>query len=448
MAYRRYKYGLTLRLFLMVLSVVFLVYAYNTGIEYVLAIAIFLFFIIIINLYTFVNKRLTEVDDFLESVKYRDFSRWFNEGSGPRDMQELHKSFNTVIRTIQSMNREREIQHIYLKEILQMVDTGILAYSLDSGQVLLQNSAFKEILDVPEFRNVSFLEKRKSDFYKDVMENYFPETTALTVLVSRDSVNMLVSNALFKIDEETFKIVAIQDIDETIDQTESVAWKKLLSVMTHEIMNSIAPISSLAETLQHHIRQAIEKPDEVALDREDLEQAIGSIRKRSDGLLMFAKTYRSLHKITELNLRRVYVSELFRNISNLMQPSLQNKSIDLNFKVEDTRLEIDIDTYLIEQVLINLLVNAVDAVDIAAKPNIRMKGYQDLRGRVIIEIIDNGKGIPEEILDQIFVPFFTTKKSGSGIGLSLCKQIMILHKGRIQIKSKEGVGTRVSLIFN
>ena len=388
------------------------------------------------------------MDDFLESIKYRDFSRFFNEKSGNGALQELHKSFNDVIRTIKAMNSEKEVQHIYLKRILEMVDTGIIAYNIKSGNVLLVNNAFKDILDVPEFKKMSFLEKRKSDFYTKICIQNHSETTSLSVLIGNDKLNVLVSDSLFKIENDLYKIVAIQNIDETIDHTESEAWKKLLSVMTHEIMNSISPISSLAETLQHHVRDNIQNPEENPLNVEDLDLGIESIKKRSEGLMMFAKTYRSLDKITQLSLSMVTIGDLFDSIKNLLLPSLEKKKIDIEFKLSDPNIKVDIDRHLIEQVLINLILNAIDATEQAKNAKVKVSASLNLKGQVIIQVEDNGNGIPDEILDRIFVPFFTTKKNGSGVGLSLSKQIMLLHKGKIKINSAVGKGTTVVLVFN
>jgi signal transduction histidine kinase len=217
--------------------------------------------------------------------------------------------------------------------------------------------------------------------------------------------------------------------------------------MTHEIMNSIAPISSLAETLQQNISLAIERPEDDSLELEDLNAGIKTIKNRSEGLLKFAKTYRSLSKVTQLNLTRIRISTLFDNIRLLMLPSINAKNIDIEFNIKSPKLELDIDTHLIEQVLINLLLNAVDACKQQENALIKVEAMLNLNRETVIKVIDNGSGIPQDILENIFVPFFTSKATGSGIGLSLCKQIMLLHKGRIIVKSVEGKGSVFSLIF-
>ena len=387
------------------------------------------------------------MDDFFESVKYRDFSRKFVEDLGPKDIRLLHKGFNDVNQVVREINAKKEVQYLYLQKILEMVDIGIIAYNLDTGEVLWANDSIKETLDLPSFKNINFVEKRKPGLFLEVFETFHSEATSVAITVKNEKLKVLISDTVFQIEEEFYKLIVLQNIDETLDHNESEAWKKLLSVMTHEIMNSIAPISSLADTLQHQIRLSSSNPAEYSLDMEDLDAGISSIRRRSEGLMKFAKTYRSLNKITHLNLEKVYVNELFDNIHHLMQPSISNKDIFIEFESVNNDLQIEIDSYLIEQVLINLILNAIDACEDVTDPKIIVSAKKDFEHHILIRVIDNGSGIPSEITDSIFIPFFTTKKNGSGIGLSLCKQIMMLHKGKIQINSEEGKGTAITLVF-
>jgi len=392
-------------------------------------------------------RRFLEMDDFFESVKYRDFSRWFSEKSGAEDIRKLHRGFNDVNSTIKNINTEKEAQHLYLQKILELVDTGIVAYNIETGVILWINDAFKEVLDIPSLKNIDFIKKRNPPLYTVIFKTKYVRENTITIDVSSNKTKILISNSNFKIKDDSFKLIVLKNIDDTLDQTESEAWKKLLSVMTHEIMNSIAPISSLAETLQSKVQLSIKNPKEHAMDVNDLEAGIESIKKRSEGLLKFAKTYRSLNKITKLNLGVVLVSDLFDTIEVLMRPSLENKNIALDFEIESPELKIEIDTYLIEQVLINLILNAVEGCKACENPSIAITAQKDIDGHSIIKIKDNGKGIPEEIIDDVFIPFFSTKKNGSGIGLSLCQQIMFLHKGKIQINSIENTGTVIRLVF-
>jgi len=456
MTYRKYKILLLLRVAILLVLLMALAYAIlflnfktNLPITIVILTAIILITILSLrNLFEFTTRRFAEMDDFFESVKYRDFSRWFTEESGPQDIRELHKGFNKVNETFKKINKEKESQHLYLQKILELVDTGIIAYNIENGTVLWINESFKKILNIPSLKSIHFIEKRKPKLYTAIFETNHVNGNTISIDTENSKIKILISSSLFNIEEDEFNLIALQNIDDTLNQNESEAWKKLLSVMTHEIMNSIAPISSLAETLQTKIRLSIESPEKHQLEIDDLELSIESIRKRSEGLMKFAKTYRGLNKITKLNVSNVLITELFENISNLLQPSLNSKNVELQFVLNTPELQIEIDAYLIEQVLINLILNALEACKNTESPKITISAEKNIEGYTIIKVADNGKGISDEIADKIFIPFFSTKKNGSGIGLSLCKQIILLHKGKIQINTVEDKGTVFSLVFN
>jgi two-component system nitrogen regulation sensor histidine kinase NtrY len=218
-------------------------------------------------------------------------------------------------------------------------------------------------------------------------------------------------------------------------------------VMTHEIMNSVAPISSLADTLKNRLEKSIPDLSNKTGAIDDLEIGIETIKRRSEGLLKFAETYRNLNKISQPNLKKVLVRDLFETLFQLMQPTLDQKNIQLDIVLKEPNLAVEADTSLVEQVLINLLVNAIEAVKDNPEPKIILSADAMQNNKVQLKITDNGAGMTEEVMEKIFIPFFSTKKSGSGIGLSLCKQIMMLHKGNIQVQSKPGRGTAFVLQF-
>ena len=403
--------------------------------------------IAVYSLYKFVIRRFVEMDDFFESVKYRDFSRWFVEEKGPQDIRTLHSGFNLVNRTIKEINSERQAQFVYLQKILEMVNVGIIAYNLDSGEVLWANDSILKTLDFPSFKNINFVKKRRPNAYIELFDTYHASTDPIKLKMNQEMLEVLISDTVFRVEKESFKLIVLQNIEDTLNRNESEAWKKLLSVMTHEIMNSIAPISSLAETLQNNIRLVQNHPYENKLELDDLNDGISSIKKRSEGLMKFAKTYRSLNKVTQINREKISAEELFKDIGDLMKPTLAQKNVHLTFEQKIPNLFLEIDTYLIEQVLINLIKNAIEACEDQLDAQVKVSAGRTNKGAMQIKVLDNGKGIPQDILDNIFVPFFSTKKTGSGIGLSLSKQIMTLHAGKIQVESRAGEGTMIRLIF-
>jgi len=402
----------------------------------------------VVDFFRFHKKAQAEVEEFVESVHYRDFSRYFDVKHAPLELQPLRKGFNEINTTLKVISKEKETQYQYLQKILELVDTGILSYEMESGSVVWMNEALKRLLQVPYLRTIHSLAKRDWNLYHEVMSLPFGENVIATAHQEKTAFKVLLSATAFQTEGKKYKLIAFQNVNEALDETESKAWQRLLSVMTHEIMNSVAPISSLSDTLKNMLnnsREAVSLENRPAF--EDLELGIDTIKRRSEGLLKFAETYRNLNKITTLNLKKVYVRDLFENLHLLMQPTLDQKNIELEIILKDPDLILEADTNLIEQVLINLIVNAVEAVKENPDPRIMLSAYYTTKNKTVIKVSDNGTGMPEELLDKIFIPFFSTKKTGSGIGLSLCKQIMMLHKGTIHVQSKEGEGTAFMLQF-
>ena len=401
----------------------------------------------VIEFYRFQRKAHTELEQFVESVHYRDFSRYFDVKHAPADLQPLRKGFNEINTTFKVISREKETQYQYLQKILELVDTGILSYEEQTGEIVWMNESLKKMLQLPYLKTIYSLGKRDEELTKQILALKPGESKIGTAHLEKTPFKVLLSATAFQTDSKIYKLIAFQNVNEALDETESKAWQKLLSVLTHEIMNSIAPISSLAETLKSRLQQSVHVLNNDSGSVDDLEIGIETIKRRSEGLLKFAETYRNLNRITTPNLRKVYVRDIFENLLRLMQPTIEQKNIELETILKDTDLTIEADINLLEQVLINLVVNAIEAVKDKTNPRIVLTGYIANNRKTVIKVADNGSGIPDELLDKIFIPFFSTKKSGSGIGLSLCKQIMMLHKGNIQVQSVEGEGTAFLLLF-
>ena len=401
----------------------------------------------LIDIFRFQKKAQDELNEFVESVHYRDFSRYFDVKHAPIELQPLRKGFNEINTTFKVISKEKETQYQYLQKILELVDTGILSYEEETGLVVWMNESLKKMMQLPYLKTIHSMERRDGGLYREILTLKPGISKIASAHFEKTSFKILLSATAFQTEGKIYKLVAFQNVSEALDETESKAWQKLLSVMTHEIMNSVAPISSLADTLKHRLQQSVTSLNDDSGSLDDLELGIDTIKRRSEGLLKFAETYRNLNKITTLNLKKVYVRELFGNLLQLMQPTLEQKDIELETILKDTDLQLEVDVNLIEQVLINLVVNAIEAIKDNPTPKIVLSAYVASNFRTVIKIADNGNGMPPELLDKIFVPFFSTKKNGSGIGLSLCKQIMMLHRGNVQVQSVEGEGTAFLLQF-
>jgi two-component system nitrogen regulation sensor histidine kinase NtrY len=400
-----------------------------------------------LDLIRFQKKAQDEVNQFVESIQYRDFSRHFDERRAPNELKPLRKGFNEINSTFKLISRERETQYHYLQKVLELVDTGIVSFDAETGETGWINEAFKNLLTIPYLKTIHSLEKREPLLYSEIINLKPGDSKVVSLTRNQQLIKVLVSASVLRSDDRQYKLLAFQNVSEALDETESKAWQKLLNVMTHEIMNSVAPISSLADTLKNRLQSPEIANSPVSSQLEDLELGIDTIKRRSEGLLKFTESYRNLNKITKLDLKKVMVRDLFENLSNLMHPTLEKKHIELEIILRDPTLAIEADINLVEQVLINLLVNGIEAVKDRDEPRIVLSAELQTNNKTIVKISDNGVGMPPELLDKIFIPFFSTRKTGSGIGLSLCKQIMLLHKGNIQVQSVEGKGSAFLLQF-
>jgi two-component system nitrogen regulation sensor histidine kinase NtrY len=446
MKFKKFEWALSLRIILLLLAMSGAAYFLVTG-NFSIAILFCAGIVpLVVNLFHFTNKSNTELQQFVESVHYRDFSRRFDEKNAPTSLLPMRKGFNEINTTFKTISKEKETQYVYLQKILELVDTGILSFENATGDVMWMNESLKQMLQVPYIKTLHSLEKRNKELYDELLLINPGENKVVSLKADKGIFKVLLSVTAFQTDNKKYKLIAFQNINEALEETESKAWQKLLNVMTHEIMNSVAPISSLADTLKNRLTLAVgDLPKSGPID--DLELGIETIKRRSEGLLKFAETYRNLNKITKLTVTQVYVRDIFETLHQLMQPTLTQKNIELEIILKDPELMLQADVNLVEQVLINLVVNAAEAVKEKNDPRILLSAYITPTNRVVIKIADNGAGMSHEIMEKIFIPFFSTRKSGSGIGLSLCKQIMMLHKGTIQVQSTEGEGSAFLLQF-
>ena len=400
----------------------------------------------------YLSRRDRDLADFLAGLRYEDYALTFGTQQVPVTAGNLRQAFNQINRSFQQLSRQKEAQHLYLQNVLALVNTGILAFydphaapategapPAVPGEVRWLNESLKQLLGVPYLRNIQALARRDAALYETLL-TLKPGENRLVRLRQQP---VLLSATVFTDEHGRSLLVAFQPVREALEETEAQAYQKLLRVLTHEIMNSVAPIASLADTLHQQLAAA---PAAGPLPA-DVSRSVAVIRQRSEGLLHFTQTYRQLSKLTAATFQAVPVWSLFEHVLALLEPILAQRGIDPDVVLADPDLCIQADPVLIEQVLINLVTNALEALHTHTAPQLRLAGYVQAPHRVVLEVVDNGAGIPDALLEEIFVPFFTTKPTGSGIGLSLSRQIMQLHRGSIQVQSAEGVGSQFYLLF-
>ena len=393
--------------------------------------------IVLLLIYILYVRRKTnrEIDECAESILYKDFSKKY-----PR--------FQTITDAFLNLAREKEAQQHYLKEMLELVDTGILAYDIETYEALWMNDAFTTMLNIPHIKNINWLKKQNEGLFNELLDIPVNESTLLTIHARKQTIKTMTNASVFQTGGKTYKLIAFHNVSATMEEVESGAWKGLLNVMTHEIMNSIVPVSSLSDTLRRKIHALKETSSPLSEpDVEDMEFALDTIHRRSDGLLRFAETYRSLSQKIVPDMKFYNLYELLNAIHSLMNPSLQQKGIGFTLKTDNPDVTAYMDRDLIEQVIINFVTNATYAVKEKENPEIHLFSGCDNEGHPYITVADNGCGISDTIRDKIFIPFFSSKKNGNGIGLSISREIVKLHNGKLHVQSQEGAGSAFTVLF-
>ena len=404
----------------------------------------------IYSLIHFVEKTNRDLARFLDSIKYSDFSQTFSGRGLGSSFDELKEAFNTVLNAFRRTRSEKEEHYRYLQTIVQHVGVGLISFHKD-GQVELFNTAAKRLLGVPRLKNIHSLESFSKLLVNTMLGMESGEKTLVKVEDQREFLQLALYATEFKLRGETITLVSIQNIQTELEEKEMEAWQNLIRVLTHEIMNSITPITSLASTAHNMLVQSsdgLKTVEHLHIETvDDISRAVQTIQKRSQGLLNFVESYRKLTKIPKPDFQIISISSLFDRVLQLMSKQIEERGVNFSTHIDPETLEVTADPELIEQVLINLVLNAIQATEKQPHPEIRLSAHMDGRGRVVLHVSDNGPGIAEEALEKVFIPFFTTKKDGSGIGLSLSRQIMRLHRGSISAQSKPNEETVFTLRF-
>jgi len=451
MVYKRFRVNSIIRILLLGLTLAgFFYILFKTTLYAALVIIGILIIYQIYSLIHYVERTNRDLASFFQAIKYSDFSQTFKDhGIGP-SFDALKRAFNEVMNAFRKTRTEKEEHYRYLQTVIQHIGIGLIAFQ-PNGEVELINTAAKRLLNVTQLKNIESLEPWSKPLVNTLL-NLRPKQRALVKVEDENELLHLALYATeFKLRGQKFSLVSIQNIHSELEEREIEAWQKLIRVLTHEIMNSITPISSLASTINELIKESLkvqsssEKMNTESLS--DVHHAVQTIQKRSQGLLHFVDAYRSLTLIQKPNFQIFLIHELFARVEKLMEADLKKKPIQLEVSIDPQSLELTADPELIEQVLINLLLNSLQAVEGRKKAKIHLDAHMDGRGRILIQVKDNGAGIPKENIEKIFIPFFSTKEGGSGIGLSLSRQIMRLHQGSISVHSKPNEETVFTLRF-
>ncbi len=441
MIYKRFKINIWIRIGLLIASSLLLAWLWLESSYFFTPIAFTIIIILqVVELIFYVEQTNRRLANFFEAFRYGDFTRTFSNMQQGSAFYELEIAMNDVMSSFQNIREDQEATLQYLESIVQHLAHGLLVFN-QNGEIITINKAAKELLGDPLLRNVNEIESSNLLLYKALQQTANRDAMLLRI---SDETRLSITVSEFKKQGQLFRIVSIKNIQNELQINELEIWQNLTRVLTHEIVNSITPISSTVST----VIPMLEKEGNLSTEtRTDLIDAMKIINRRSDALLRLVQAYHTFTRIPEPKIAPIVVAALFHEVQSLYQSDFESKNIDFQINIQPKNLIIHADRELLESVLINLLKNAIEALREIENPSIILSTRLDERQRPILQITDNGVGIIPEAVNKIFLPFYSTKPQGSGIGLSLCRKIMSMHRGFIQVESTPDHCTVFKLTF-
>ncbi len=395
---------------------------------------------------SFVYRTNRELSRFLGAIRYDDFQQSFTLGELGPTFSDLKAAFEEVMSHFREARLDREAQRRYLEALVEHVPVAILSLH-DDGTVELLNNAARRLLDASADLTIDDLVAYGAAFQRDVAQSKTGDRRVTRIELDGVHRHLILLTTQLVVTGAPLRLVTLQDIQSELDRSELSAWQDMAQVLSHEIMNSLTPIASLARTADEMVGDLAARSGDGDELVEDLHAAIDTLARRSDGLMRFVQSYRLLTQMPPPTLRALDLTDYFKRLEKLLQTEWEGRGIELHLGAPARGLSVQADDSLLDQVLINLLRNAADAASTGDEPQVWLDARLNDRGRPIIEIGDNGPGVDETLGEKIFLPFFTTKPEGSGIGLALARQVMLVHKGAITAGARPGGGALFRLTF-
>jgi nitrogen fixation/metabolism regulation signal transduction histidine kinase len=405
--------------------------------------------LLLVELLRFVQRTNTELVRFLDAVRYGDFGQRFQMPRTGAGFEELGEALTDIVAHFQHERAGHEASLRHLQALTEHVPVPLLSLYPDA-HVQLHNNAARRLFGSVQVNRCEDLAQFGDDFTRGLVAVVPGERRLVVFLIDDLEQRLIVSATELVLAGTREKLISLQNIQSELDGAQLQAWQDLVRVLTHEIMNSITPVASLARTASDLVDDAAARladAPEVAADLADVKRAVETVARRSDGLMQFVQSYRRLTRLPAPDKQTFPVPALFASVQQLIASEWQEMSVDLRCQVDPPGLVLDADRDMVEQVLLNLLQNAGHAL--AGRPDARvdLKACLGRHGRVMIEVADNGPGVAPEIAGRIFVPFFTTRREGSGVGLALTRQVMLAHGGNAVQGESDSGGARFTLTF-
>jgi two-component system nitrogen regulation sensor histidine kinase NtrY len=396
----------------------------------------------------YMNRIHRDMGRFMNALRNQDTSQHFTWGKGGKYFQRLYASFEEISRNFRFIRIEKETENQFFREIIHESVLGIMAINED-GTIRLINRAALDLLNVEQLSNLQKLGERYPEFREIITETKDETHHQMKMVMDGKLVHLAVKTTDILILGDRARICFMSDISREIAWNEVETWQKLIRVLNHEIANSVSPIHVLSTSLYEQFHRGKKRKEYDEIDNKLIDRTIEglqAITRRSGGLSDFIDTFRNFTNTGVPDCSRVKIRELLKQTETIMSAEISRSGAAVSVEVIPADLEVLADEKLIEQVLINLVKNALQATRETPKPMISFRGYRAGQ-QVCLEISDNGKGIPGDMLDLVFTPFFSTRKEGSGIGLSLARQVMQMHHGSVSVRSEEGRQTTFTLSF-
>jgi len=444
MVFNRFRLIVTLLCILM--GITSFVFVWSLNKEYLIIgkfLIVILWLIELQVLVRFVNKTNTSLSIFLEALKSSDF---IPKQENTDSIGKLNLSYNSIIEIVKKARLDQQTQYLYFQYTLEHLSTGIISYKKD-GTVDLFNKSAQQILGIRKMQKIEDIDQIKADLSLNLQNIKVGKNKLIHLKSAESERKILIKASSFVLMNEEITLLSLQDIKTELDTEELNAWQKLIRVLTHEIMNSIGPMKSITSTTLNLFRKNNITKKAKDINNEIIEDTVlglQTIQERNKGLMNFVKSYKKLMKIPLPTKQNINIEELFQNLEQLFKDDFFNNKIEATFFISKEMESFEADKTLLSQTLINLIKNAIEALDNSRNKRIKLNAHT-IDSKCHIEVSDNGKGISDDVKSQIFIPFYTTKNEGDGIGLSLSRQIILAHDGNITVETKLGKGSKFTV---
>jgi len=402
-----------------------------------------------IELWRFISRTNRELARFLEAVGHADYSQRFDFRDMGSGFGELAAAFTDILDRLNERRSNLETELRSLKALIDHIPIPLMTVHAN-GSITLQNNASRRLFGAAHVTQLKDLRQFGVGFHDTVAEAVPGQRELVTFSVEGVEYKLTLATSENIVAGESSRLVSLQDIQSELNATEAEAWQDLVRVLTHEIMNSITPVTSLAATARdvvNDVMKNVDRDSPLLAELEDLRDAVHTVAQRSDSLTQFVTSYRQITRLAPPEKKRLHIGEVFESVVRLARAEWPDRAAALAVDVEPAELDVYADRDLLEPVILNLLRNSFQATRDVASPRVELSGRLNRRGNVVISVSDNGPGVPADIATKIFVPFFTTKKEGSGVGLALARQVMTAHGGFVRVADSDIGGALFTLTF-